>query len=230
MTTALDLIKASMRKAGILTKTESPSADEAADCLSSMNAMLDSWACDGVNLAYRTLESHALTPGTANYTIGSGGDIDTVRPVTIVAAYVRDGSTDYPVKIIGDEKYAAKQEKSTTGIPSELNYTCAYPLGLINLYPSPSSAYTLFLLSEKTIGGGYSLSSTVALPNGWERAIIHNLAVEIAPEYGQQVSNEVAVIAIDSLSLLRRSVIKNRPIECLETNGAVPDVYTGYIK
>lgn len=230
MATALDLIKAAMRKAGVLTKTESPSADEAADGLSSLNAMLESWSCDGINVAYRTLESHVLTSGTSNYTIGDGGDIDTVRPVIIVSAYIRDGSTDYPVGIIGDEKYAAKQEKSTTGIPEELNYTAAYPLGVINLYPAPSSAYTLFILSEKTIGGGYSLSSTVSLPNGWERAIVHNLAVEIAPEYGQQVPNEVAVIALDSMSLLRRSIVKNRPIECFDANSSIPDVYSGYIR
>lgn len=228
MTTALDLIKSAMRKAGILTKTESPSADEAADCLASMNQMLDSWANDGLNVPYRTLESFTLSGGTYNYTMGTGGTFNTSKPIAVISSYIRDGVTDYPVKIIGDEAYAMFSDKASTGLPEYLNFTNAYPLSTVRLFPSPSSAYTLYMLTEKTIGN-YSLSSTISLPTGWERAIIYQQAVEISPEYGQQVSQETASIALESMSLMRKAVVRNRPIDT-PCGGGGFDIYTGYWK
>lgn len=226
MTTALDLIKSAMKKAGILTKTEPPSADEAKDGLSSLNAMLDSWANESLNVPYRTLESFTLLSGAANYTIGTGGDFNTSRPVSIVSAYIRDGDTDYPLTIISDEAYMSFSDKSTEGIPECINFNNAFPLATIRLYPVPQASYQIHLLTEKTIGN-YSLSSTVSLPPGWERAIVHQLAVEIAPEYGVQIPEEVAVIAVQSMSNIRRAVAKNRPIDT-PMGGGSGDIFSGY--
>lgn len=226
MTTAFDLVKSAMRKAGILTKTEAPSADEAADGLVSLNDMLDSWANESINVPYRTLESFPLVGGTANYTIGTGGTFNTTRPITVVSAYVRIADTDYTLKLISDENYALIGEKADSGIPEYLNFTNAFPLATIRLYPAPSEAYTLYLLTEKIIGN-YSLYSTINLPAGWNRAIVHQLAVEIAPEYGVQIPPEVATIAMESMTNIRRAVAKNRPIDT-PTGGGGGDIYTGF--
>lgn len=226
MSTALDLIKSAMRKVGVLTKTESPTSDEAVDALATLNAMLDSWANDSVNVPYRTLESFTLTAGTANYTIGTGGAFNTTKPILIKSAYLRDGTTDSPIDIISDEEYSLISQKATQGDPDRLNFSNAYPLATIRLYPVPSSAYTLYVLSEKIIGN-YSLSTTVSLPPGWERAIVYQLAVELAPEYGQAVSNEVAAIALDSMSKIRRTIAKNRSLDT-PTDGIEFNIYTGY--
>ena len=44
MTTASDIIKKAMQKVGVLTKSESPSSDESADGLDSLNDLLSSWS------------------------------------------------------------------------------------------------------------------------------------------------------------------------------------------
>lgn len=226
MTTAFDIIKSAMRKAGIITKTESPSSDEIMDGLESLNSMLDSWANDALNVPARTLESFNLVGGQANYTIGVGGDFNTIRPITIIAAYTREGTIDDNLSIVSDENYAELTQKSSQGTPRLVNYTNAHPLSTIRLYPTPDSSYQLFILSEKQLGN-YSLFDTVNLPSGWIRAIVYQLAVEIAPEYGQPVSNEVAAIALESMSKIRSAVARNRSLD-VPFNGDDYDIYTGW--
>jgi hypothetical protein len=227
MSSALDLIKSAMLKAGILTKTESPTADEANDALETLNEMLDSWANDGLTVPYRTLENFNLVGGTDNYTIGAGGTFNTAKPISIISAYVRDGTTDHSLTIITDDVYAGISTKSSTGIPSFLNFTNAYPLATIRLYDVPSSAYVIYLLNEKTISN-YTLTQTVDLPPGWKRAITYTLAAELAPEYGQQVPQEVALIAFDSMSKIKLAIAKTRSLDSFPIDPKNYNVFTGY--
>ena len=170
-----------MRKIGALTKSEAPSSDEADDGLESLNDMLSSWANESLVLYARTLESFTLTANDGEYTIGSGADFNTTRPLHIVSAYVRQGTTDYPLEIISDENFSKIGQKSQGGhIPEFLNFNGGFANGTIKLWPLPAGAYSLYLLSEKEITA-LTLSGTVSLPAGWKRALIYNLAKEIAP-------------------------------------------------
>src|SRR5262245_31874723 len=135
MSTALDIIRRSMLKAGILTKTEMPSADEAIDALSDLNNLLSSWSNDSIVIYSRVTESFSLTSGAASYTIGPGMTFDTIRPIFIAEAHVRQGTTDYPVSVEPDEIYQHVTDKTTQGTPLIINYTNQYPTALINIYP-----------------------------------------------------------------------------------------------
>lgn len=56
-TTALDVIKAALRKLRVLPSGGTPTAAETADCLDALNDMLSSWAISGIDLAPVTLAS-----------------------------------------------------------------------------------------------------------------------------------------------------------------------------
>lgn len=227
MTTARGIISSSLRKIGAITKNESPSSDEATDALQTLNDLVASWANDSTKVFAQTLENFTLTANDGEYTIGSGANFNTTRPIKIIKAYIRSGTTDHPVEIISNENFARISVKSTQGIPEYLNYDSAYANGNIKLYPVPSQNYTLYILSEKQITSFASLSTDVTLPPGWERALIYNLAIELAPEYGQPVSAEIAEIAYQSLSLLKMSILRNKSMDVpqyvLNRN-----IYTGF--
>lgn len=226
MTTALGIIVSALKKIKVLTKSETPDANDSADALVSLNALLSSWSNDGLTCYARVNESFSLVAGTASYTIGTGATFNTTRPLFIASAFIRSGTTDYEIKeIITDEQYDSLPVKTTQSIPSVLNYTSSFPNGRIRLYETPSSNYSLYITSEKEITA-LAITDTISFPPGWERALTYNLAVEINPEYGQPLDALVFETAKDSLGQIRINTARNRPIMYKPSVGGVNNILT----
>lgn len=228
MTTAREIIVKAMQKVGILFKTEQPSADEINDGLSSLNAMLSSWSNDSLNCVARVIENFPLVGGTADYTIGTGQTFNTARPVFIVESHVRVSTIDYPLTIIPDAVYQGDiPYKDQQGIPQFLNYNNGYPYGTLRLYPVPSTDYTIYILSEKELSQ-FTLNDTVSLPPGWEMALIYNLALILAPEYGQQADAVTVQMAVDSKRAIQRAIAKNRTMDAEPQVNPAGNIYNGW--
>lgn len=225
--TALDIITSAMRKAGILTKTESPSSDEAQDGLEMLNDLLESNSNDGLMVYARTLENFTLSGGVTDYTIGVGGTFNTVRPINIVSAYIRIGTIDYPVSVIRDEDYADIINKDTNSIPYYVNFTNGFPLATLKFYPVPSAGWTLYLLTEKQLET-FTLNEEVILPLGWKRYLKNQLAIELAPEYGQQVPQETMMLASNALAAIKRGAAKAKTMDNPTNNYGRRNIYTGW--
>lgn len=73
--TALSIIKSGMRKAGILSEVESPTSDQSADALETLNDILSSFSNDGLLVYAHTTENFSIYGGIGSYTIGSGGTL-----------------------------------------------------------------------------------------------------------------------------------------------------------
>lgn len=227
MTTARKIITKAMQKIGALTKSSTPSSDEIVDGLDALNDMLSSWSNDTLTVFSRSRDEFTLSSGVVSYTIGPSQLFDTTRPNAIIAATVKSGGTDFPLTIVDDAQYEnSVAQKDAQGLPRLLNYDNNAPTGVIRVYPAPSGAYTINILSEKQLGT-LTIDQEVELPPGWNRAIIYNLAIEIAPEYGDRVPPETASIAARSLGAIKRAVAKARPI-----NGTPKvdrgNIYTGW--
>jgi len=210
MTTVLDVITGAAKLIGVLFKSETLANDEAQDGLDCLNDMLNSWSNDSGLTFANTRQSFNLSGGVAEYTIGTGGAFNTARPISITAAFIREGNIDYQLNIIGDIEYERITNKIlSTSIPKYLNYSNEYPLATITLYPSPAAAYQLWLITKKPLGTYTDLTDVISLPQGFIRAIKYNLAIEMSTQYGVEPSNVVANIANKSLGDVRRSVSVN---------------------
>lgn len=181
MTTVADILTSSARALGYLGRTESMSAADATDALACFNRLLDSWSNEEL-MSYVTLQrSFPLVAGTASYTIGTGGVINSARPSNISTAFLRDSNgLDYPLTVVPRERYDEIAQKTMTSqLPSTLFYSSEYPLGVIYIYPEPLLAYTVFF-NTTTDQVDYSLlTTTISLPVGYERCMILNLALEM---------------------------------------------------
>jgi len=227
MATALNYITTAMKKAGILSDVETPTASQASDALETMNDLLDSWSNEGLLTSARTLEEFTFSGGVANYTMGAGGDFDTSKPVQLVSIYTRRGTTDYAIRELSDDRYADIISKDTLGIPDYVNFTNAFPLSLLKFYPVPSNSDPVFILSDKEIGN-YSLSDTISLPLGWARAIKYNLAIELATEYGVSAPQETVATANDALIKIKLAIAKNRQIDATPQSVGNDNIFTGW--
>lgn len=229
VTTLNTLVRKSMQKSGILTKTQQPAADEANDAVDAINDMLASWANDSMLCYARKWETFNMTGGVGLYTMGTGGMLNTPRPINIISSHMTDGTIDYWMKPIRDDIYNDQiQMKQAPGIPYYLQYDGGYPLQTLRLWPiPPSSLYSLFILSEKPLSS-YGLNDVIDLPPGWERAIIFNGAIEIAGDYGQEPPDTVVKIARESRQLIEKATIRSRNLDATPQMGAKNNVYSGW--
>lgn len=228
MTTARTIIKRALQLNGVLTKNESPSGDEASDGLDSLNYLISSWSNDSLLIYARLSESFPLIGGQASYTIGSGGDFNTVRPMQILSAFTRIGDTDYNMSIINGVEYDKVMQKSIqVSIPDSLFYDGNAPLGTITIYPVPTTG-TLHIRSEKRLSEFTTLDAALELPEGWERALIYNLAIEVASEYGQPANDMVFSIAMDSLAKIKTAVARNKMMNAYPDVESPNNVFSGW--
>lgn len=213
MSTIRDVVTRSLKLIEEVGAGETASSESAFDAMTSLITMIDSWSIQNKLVYTETRESFALTVSDGEYTIGSGGNFNTVVPIEITSAFIRIGDRDYPLNLIGADEYASIVDKSTQEIPEYMYFDGDYPTANIFLYPVPSQSATLHIYSKKPLTNFSSLDDVLSVPVGYERAFIYNLAIEIAPEYGKQAAQTVMMIAgeskkaIESANSLNDSVI-----------------------
>jgi len=220
MATASTMILKALRLIGEKDNAGTLTSTEETLYLSDLNSMLESWSLERLMCYHILEESKALTANVGTYTIGSGGAWNTARPTRIVSAFIRDSSNnDYPVRIIQKSEYDAIPGKSTSGTyPEVLYYDANYSSGLatIYLYPLPSANLTLYISSWKQLQSFSTISTAIALPPGYQRAIEYNLAIELSGGF-RPVSAEVIKIAKESKAAIKNvnapDVIMQLPME-----------------
>lgn len=199
MTTVNDLITGALRLIEEVGAGQTISAEDSADGLTALIAMIDSWSIQGGSIYTETIETFALT-GASSYTIGTGGNFNTVRPLKLRAAtYMLSGADTYENKldILSMEEYAYQKDKTVTGSANRVYYAMNYPLGILYFHPIPTTGFCK-LFTDKPLTNYTATTDTIVLPPGYERALRYNLAVELAPEYGKQANQTVLMIANES--------------------------------
>ncbi len=210
MTTARTLITQSLKDLGAIAVGETPTADEAQDGLETLNQMIASWQTESLVVYAKNQEifSYPVT-GQQSYTIGPTGDFVTARPIRIDAALNRDANdNDYWFYVARDfTDYAQLITKAVSAqLQTVLYYDPTYPNGTIYLWPTPNdSSYRLVLWTWTSVVELAGLDDVISLPPGYERALRSNLALELAPRYGREVSQMLAKTAMDSKAQIKRT-------------------------
>jgi hypothetical protein len=227
MTTALDIIKRSMRLLGVYSIGETPSADEVADSLRALNAMLDSWANENLFVFAKTLDVVPLVANDGVYTIGPSGDVITTRPVEVSeASYIDYLGVSYPLRIdtLGDFN-SIPIKSLIAGIPTEMYVLPGLPNITLNLWPIPNATMTLNLWSNKLIQSFASASDSLTLPPRYERMLGFCLAEEMADEFDVVPSANVIKKATQARKVIKRT---NTEVPRLRMPYGVP-VGRGYL-
>jgi len=184
------IIESALRKLGIREISQA----RWDDALEAVNQLQYSWG-DNLHNA-PTQEYFTLTAGTASYTIGSGGDFDTVRPVKLISAFIRDSSgNDHEVDFMPLDEYDLICDKDASGRPTRLYYHPSNTLGIIYFDKAPDSAETFYLTSLKPITAYTLTSETFTMPIEYELAFIYNLTIILADEYNMLPSQNIVNMA-----------------------------------
>jgi hypothetical protein len=201
---AEDVINPALKLLGVITQGETPSASESADALDALNAMLDNWSTERLNIFYIYNFTGAISAGTNNYTIATGGTWNTPRPIRIESANILLSGLTHPLEIISAADWAAIKEKGAlANVPLKLYYNQASPTGVVYLWPTPNTTPSIDLWLYTALPQFADLVTSYDLGSGYLRPMIYNLAVEIAAQFGSVLKPEVVQIAAESKAAMR---------------------------
>ena len=213
---------------------EVPTADEEQDALEALNGLVDSWATYRLNLYTSQAQTFTLNPGQPSYEIGpNAADWVTQRPVFIDgAAMLFTGATNLlerPVRVCTDEQWRMIQTKTlTTSFVTDLWYDRGFSnadlvpptdvtdigSGRVWCYPIPSATGQITLYLPQAVSQFVSVNQTLALPPGYRRALVTNLAIEAAPEFDATPSPALIAAALESLANIQRTNVVINPLRC----------------
>jgi hypothetical protein len=218
VTTALALIRHSLRKIGVIDPAETLSAEEAQDGLESLNAMLSTWRLEGL-MAYDVERAvFAITADTQTYSLGPSGTWNTTpifgsnatRPVKIdhmgLIDTTQDPDLEVPMEEMSHAEYQDLRLKDLGSTwPTRWQYSASVPLGSVYLWPKPTVNRSAAVYLQRQLHRFTTVQTDVVLADGYEEAIVNNLAIRLCPEYGRGAGPEIIDVAKSSKALIRRN-------------------------
>lgn len=207
----MDLLKRSSIRAGITDPYEDLSGEEGVYALDTINEFIDLLGTQRLAMFRRQrVGPFTVTSGTADYSIGTGGTWDTVRPVWIDAAGMiytaSDPDVELPMRIFTLKQWARVGTKAITStLPQALIYDPRFnssSYGLITLYPVPSAASQVALYLPIAVTEFAALGDTIAIPPGYRAMYVWNLAQFLCAGL-KDVPGDVAVMAQSSLASVK---------------------------
>ena len=187
-----------------------------------MNDMLSEWSQRPRFIPFVARERFDLVVDQGGeddpYTIGPGGDFDTVRPPnqnSIMGANLILTATDPEVRIgldiYTDGAYFANHVPGQTSTqPTGIYYNPTYEddFGSVYVWPVPTTAQNdLELLIQKSVAEFADLSTAYDVPAGFPRLMKYNLAATLAPIVGRDMPPAAMQIAVSSLGAFKRSTL-----------------------
>ena len=130
-------------------------------------------------------------------------------------------SRAYPVEQISAADYHDISLKSFVGgYPSVCWYEPTASSGTAHLWPGAASGQTVYFTAEQPLQSFATINDVVTIPPNYARAIIYNLAVELAPQYGIEASATVQRIA----SVAKRNIKRlNTRVPNMQNEAALLD-------
>lgn len=216
-----DLINLALRKLRVLAPSETPTATEYADALIALNLMLDAWTADTCFIYSRTRTPFLLTSSQFVYTVGPTGNFVMTRPIRLESVgLILDNSIANPLEVpvellLYSDEYAGIVNKNLVATyPRKCWYNPTYPLGTIYLWPVPSGASIYLVLYTSNLLSQFAATSeTIALPPGYANALVYNLAIELAEDYGVTPTENVEKLATNSKARVKAdNAVKTIPL------------------
>ena len=183
------IIEAAHRKLGVVAEGQTLSAENYTNGALALNALLAEFRTLGMPLWARQSYTLTLVASTSTYNIGSGQTVNTPYPLKILQAYRNDTSSTSKIEmdVIADYNFNMLPSNSS-GAPIQLSYTPRVNYGVIKIWPTPdstaASGSTVTIVYQRPMEYTASATDTMDLPEEWYKALIFQLAVDLAPEWG----------------------------------------------
>jgi hypothetical protein len=186
------LIQTAMRKLGALGEGHTPTVEEYTNGVIALNGIMAAFQTLGMPLWERRVVTVPLTASTESYNIGVGQTINVPFLLKLHHAYLVNSSTGQRLEMEVKSYFDWNQVRntgSTTAYPVFVSYTPYINFGVLNVWPIPNATaatnYDIELVGQGPFDDFTTTTThTLDFPKEWHNAIIYELAVTLAPEFG----------------------------------------------
>lgn len=151
------------------------------------------------------------------FTLDATDRVSSARPVFIdhvnVVDLTQDPAIEYPMTQLTEDAWAGVVQKDmTTTRPMAWYYNPTFPGGTLTVWPVPSvSTMALAVYVLKQVPKFEALTDTFTLPQGYERMLITNLALELCPSYEKTPHPILVKNARESMAAVK--TVNRRPAD-----------------
>jgi hypothetical protein len=212
-----ELVTAALKLLAVYGAGQELSAEDMADGLDRMNAFIDSLSLQPLTMSKMLRTPKTLASGTATYTLGSGGDIDIVRPFTIERAGLITNTADatpieIPIHVFTDQEWARIPQKTLTsglirGIWDNRSFDSDERTTL-SVWPVPDVGTTQLILYTRVAVTTLEEDTDVDLTPGLREVLEYQGAIRMAPYWDTEPSPDVRRIAKQAMGYFKGSNLR----------------------
>lgn len=208
--TALSLISSSMRLIKVLSSGEQLPIADANDALAVFNQMVDAWNAERLMIFTTSASDFPLVANKQAYTMGPGGDFDTVRPAQIdsmSAILLTNPSVplEIPMTMYTVDEWQTKVP--VKNVSGTFPYICyddgGSPLRTLNMWPIPVMVNNVRIYSWQPLTIAAALTTPISYPPGYAEAFRYNLAMRLNGEFDGKMTPGDMQIAVDSMARIK---------------------------
>jgi len=202
--TAAQIIKDALFLNSAVDPWNTVSTEDSDICMRFLNMIVKNIQKDA-DLWVTTDVTHTITAGTQSYTVGTGLDIDTARPLKLKHCRRRDsGGTEIPVDVVSRQDYMEQPTKSTQSPVLMTYYDPQIANGVLYVWPTGSSGnLTLILTFQRPIQDFDEAGNNPDLPDEWNIWLVYVLATLISPIYSGSIRRDLLAISEGLLGPLK---------------------------
>lgn len=218
MTTAREMIQDALEMLRVYAPGEDASAPDMARGFSVLNDLNDSWSNESLTCFAWLTQTFTLIPNKSQYTVGAlGADITGPRPLRVSdapgSAYLLDTNNNrYGIDVLDQLMWnLITTAVQNSDLPDTLFYDPQFPLGIINIWPTPTIGYTCSFLSYLQLTAFTNLDTDVGFPPGYKLAYTANLAVSLKPYFkNAALETSTAKVASESKANIKRTNMRTQ--------------------
>ncbi|WP_298621538.1 MULTISPECIES: hypothetical protein [Pseudomonadota] len=175
-----DAVSDALRDLGVVALDEPLTMDSLAHGARVLDRMLRDWQGYGYCLWTKSVQSVPLVVGVGSYALPS-------RPVQILDVLYVDAA-ETPMERLSREEYDRLPNKATLGRPTCWHEVRGPAGSTLKIWPTPSAIASASVVYTREILDQESANADLDCPKEWRRAVVKNLAIELAPAYPSDVS------------------------------------------
>lgn len=190
------IITSALRKIAVLSENEVASAYQIENGAFVLNTVIHEAEVDGMPLWAIENYSIPLTSFSNGATgLGLGTTNSIPYPTKIINAFLRttvpgspESTTDIELMLVTKDEYNNITSKYSVGTPTQFYYDVKNGYGNLYIWPVPSTSIaqnrSIVITYQRPFYDAGTGTNTLDFPPYWTNALVYQLAMRLAPEYG----------------------------------------------